>query len=58
MIGLLVAGPLVERYGPRELVGVFGALGLIVAIGCLLVVRRETRSAEEEHVRLRDSVET
>jgi MFS family permease len=39
MLGFLVAGPLIDRFGPRELVAAAGALGLVAALACLPMVR-------------------
>jgi MFS family permease len=57
MIGLLVAGPLLEQYGPRELVGTAGALGLLTGLVCLVLMRRETLPAARAVEIERDSVE-
>ena len=57
LLGLLVAGPLVDRFEPRPLIAAAGAVGLAVALVCLLVVRRETRPAPVDAVPVPDSVE-
>jgi MFS family permease len=44
MIGLLAAGPLVDRVDPRLLVAVVGTFGLVTALSGLVVVRREPPS--------------
>ncbi|WP_250002192.1 MFS transporter [Actinoplanes sp. M2I2] len=44
MIGLLAAGPLVDRFDPRLLVVVVGVFGLVMPLVALPVVRREPPS--------------
>ena len=44
MIGLLAAGPLVDRIDPRLLVAAVGTFGLVTALSGLVVVRREPPS--------------
>jgi MFS family permease len=60
LLGLLAAGPLVERFEPRMLVAAAGAAGLLAATACLpaVRVRREPppRPLTGGSVRLRDSV--
>jgi MFS family permease len=58
MLGLLVAGPLVDHFAPRLLVAAAGAAGLLAALACLPMVRREppTRSPGDGAGRVRDSV--
>ena len=41
LLGLLVAGPLVEHFEPRLLVAGAGGLGVVIALAGLLLVRRE-----------------
>jgi MFS family permease len=41
LLGLLVAGPLVEHFEPRWLVAGAGGLGLVTALAAFAVVRRE-----------------
>jgi MFS family permease len=43
MVGFLVAGPLIDRFEPRGLVAVAGALGLLAALSCLPMVRAAVR---------------
>jgi MFS family permease len=43
MLGFVVAGPLIDRFGPRELVAVCGAVGLLAALACLPMVRSAVR---------------
>ncbi|TDO39230.1 hypothetical protein [Paractinoplanes brasiliensis] len=59
MIGLLVAGPLVEAAEPRVLMAVSGAFGLIMSLAGLPLVRREPPSPARtgEASPARDSVE-
>jgi MFS family permease len=45
LLGLLLAGPLVERFQPRPLVAVLGLAGLLAALACLPAVRRDDRPA-------------
>ena len=45
LVGLTVAGPLVDRFEPRPLVAVAAAVGLLTSVACLVVVRRETPPA-------------
>jgi MFS family permease len=42
LVGLIVAGPLVEQFDPRILVACSGLIGLSAAVACLPLVRRET----------------
>ena len=44
MIGLMVAGPLVDRFEPRVLVAAAGLAGLLAALVSLPIVRREPPS--------------
>ena len=39
MLGLLAAGPLVDRFEPRVLVAAAGATGLLAALACLPLIR-------------------
>jgi predicted MFS family arabinose efflux permease len=39
MLGFLAAGPLIDRFGARELVAACGALGLLAALACLPMMR-------------------
>jgi MFS family permease len=63
MLGFLVAGPLVDRFAPRELVAVCAAAGLLAALACLPMVRSAVRlepprdPAPGESARLGVSVE-
>jgi MFS family permease len=41
MLGLIVAGPLVDHFEPRPLVAAAGIAGLLAALACLPMVRRE-----------------
>jgi MFS family permease len=43
MLGFLLAGPLLDRFGPRELVAACGALGVLAALACLPMVRSAVR---------------
>jgi MFS family permease len=43
MLGFLVAGPLIDRYGARELVAASGALGLLAALACWPMIRSAVR---------------
>jgi MFS family permease len=43
MLGFLVGGPLIDRFGPRELVAAAGAFGLVAAVSCLPMVRSAVR---------------
>ncbi len=56
LLGLMVAGPLVDRFEPRPLVAVAGAVGLLTSVACLVVVRRETPPVAVAPGRARDSV--
>ncbi|MBM2617958.1 MFS transporter [Actinoplanes sp. LDG1-06] len=58
MIGLLVAGPLVEVADPRLLMAVAGAFGLVILLSSIPLVRREPPSvpATSEAPPVRDSV--
>ena len=64
MLGLLAAGPLVDRFEPRLLVAAAGAAGLLAVLACLPMVRwwaGERRRCDlihvaREAVRPRDSV--
>jgi MFS family permease len=63
MLGFLIGGPLIDRFGPRELVAAAGALGLVAAVSCLPMVRAAVRpgppspAVTGETQRLRASVE-
>ncbi|MEU4419471.1 MFS transporter [Actinoplanes sp. NPDC024001] len=41
LFGLIVAGPLAEQFEPRVLVAGAGAMGLLAALACVPLVRRE-----------------
>jgi MFS family permease len=41
LFGLIVAGPLAEQFEPRVLVAGAGVLGLLAALACVPLVRRE-----------------
>jgi MFS family permease len=58
LAGLLLAGPLVERFEPRPLVALSAALGLLIALICLVLVRPSTPGtpAAVGPERARDSV--
>jgi predicted MFS family arabinose efflux permease len=43
MLGFLVGGPLIDRFGPRELVAAAGTFGLVAAVSCLRMVRSAVR---------------
>ncbi|MEV6843733.1 MFS transporter [Actinoplanes sp. NPDC051411] len=45
MLGFMVAGPLVDHFGPRLLVAACGAAGLLAALACLPMVRSAVRLA-------------
>lgn len=58
LAGLLLAGPLVERFEPRPLVAASAVLGLVTALVCLVLVRPATpgtRAAVDPEP-MRDSV--
>lgn len=57
-LGLLAAGPLVESFEPRWLVAASAALGLLIALICLFLVRPATPAtpAAVDPERARDSV--
>ncbi|GIE98207.1 MFS transporter [Paractinoplanes rishiriensis] len=56
LLGLAAAGPLVDRFDPRVLVASAATLSLIIAVTCLMVVRRETPQPTVDPERVRDSV--
>ncbi|HEY0533870.1 MAG TPA: MFS transporter [Actinoplanes sp.] len=43
MLGFVAAGPLVDRFGPRELVAACAAVGLVAALACLPMIRSAVR---------------
>ena len=58
LLGLLAAGPLVQRFEPRWLMAASGAAGLLAVVTCMPLVRRESSSppAVGEPAAVRDSV--
>ncbi|BCJ43857.1 hypothetical protein GCM10010168_66600 [Actinoplanes ianthinogenes] len=58
LLGYLVAGPLVEQFDPRVLVAGAGAAGLLAALSCWPLVRREPRDVPSisEGPEIRDTV--
>ncbi|MEV6347965.1 MFS transporter [Actinoplanes sp. NPDC051851] len=58
LIGFMVAGPLLDRFDPRPLVAAAGAAGLLAALICLPLVRRETpgRPPHSDRGEIRDTV--
>jgi MFS family permease len=45
LLGLVVAGPLVDHFDPRPLVAAAGGLGLLISLAAVLLVRREAAAA-------------
>jgi MFS family permease len=56
LIGLLAAGPLVEHFDPRWLVGAAGALGLLVSAVALPLVRRAEEPAKPTFHKVKEPV--
>jgi MFS family permease len=49
-IGMLVAGLLAEGLAPTEVVAVFGGLGLLAVVPCLVAYRRTQGHRSQDHM--------
>ncbi|WP_433299861.1 MFS transporter [Actinoplanes sp. CA-030573] len=57
LLGLTVAGPLVEHFDPRLLVAAAGATGLLTCLLAMPVVRRESAHCDVSHPRVHPQAE-